>query len=618
MEQYKIVDDAKTRYPMGVTRLEDKLHLSVAARGEQVFLVLYRAGETEPCERIKFSSEMRIGDVWNLTLEGGNWDHLEYQLEVDGELKADPYGTGFTGREHWGDLEQAVQVPRCRLAEPEFDWEQDRPPELPFEELILYRIHVRGLTEHPSSRVRHKGTFRGVAEKIPYMKELGATGVEMMPPVEFQEVEIPKADSRNPYQKETGRKPEPTGKLNYWGYAPSYYFAPKAAFGSGRTAVETEIKQLVKELHKNGMELVIELYFSGEESAAFVLDVLRFWVREYHVDGIHLVGHGDWAAAASDPYLSRTKLFATAWGDVPGETNRHLGEYNDGFLVDMRRLLKGDEDQLNALIFRNRRNPKSCGVINYMAHTNGFTMMDMVSYDRKHNEDNGEDNRDGTDYNYSWNCGAEGPSRKRKVKADRRRQIRNALVLLFLSQGTPLLLAGDEFGNTKKGNNNSYCQDNEISWLNWNQLKTNRDIYEFARFMIQLRKDHPVFRMPQEPVNTDYLACGLPDLSYHGVNAWKPEFENYRRQLGMLYCGAYGKRVDGRKDDDFYVIYNMHWEPHEFALPRAKKPKKWRLCADTAADERNGMYPPGEEPLLEDQKQLTAAPRSIVILTARE
>ena len=206
-----------------------------------------------------------------------------------------------------------------------------------------------------------------------------------------------------------------------------------------------------------------------------------------------------------------------------------------------------------------------------MANTNGFTLMDMVSYDIKHNEANGEDNRDGTDYNQSWNCGAEGPSRKKRIMQMRRKQIRNALLMLFLSQGTPLLMMGDEFGRTKKGNNNSYCQDNDISWLNWSLLNSNSSIHEFVKHVIRFRKEHSVFHMEKEPALMDYRCVGLPDVSYHGLKTWCPMFDRFLRQLGILYCGKYGKKPDGREDDYFYVAFNMHWEPHEFALPNLPK-----------------------------------------------
>ena len=343
-------------------------------------------------------------------------------------------------------------------------------------------------------------------------------------------------------------------------YGAGYLFAPKASYTSGKEKEpEREFKDLVKEFHKNDIEVLVELYFTGEESAALAQEAVRFWVYEYHVDGVHLSGFAPAELLASDPLLADTKLLAGSWDGVRvpktaaasklRERRWHLGEYNEGFLTDMRRVLKGDEDQVGRLIYQTRRNPDAYGVINYMAATNGFTMMDMVSCEQKHNEANGENNRDGNDYNYTWNCGIEGTTRKRKIVQMRKKQLRNAFLLLFLSQGTPMFLAGDEFGNSQNGNNNAYCQDNEISWLNWHQLETNRDIYEFVKYMIAFRKAHPVFHLPVEPKNIDYLVCGHPDVSYHGVKTWCPEFENFRRQLGILYCGEYGRRADGTSDD---------------------------------------------------------------------
>jgi glycogen operon protein len=375
------------------------------------------------------------------------------------------------------------------------------------------------------------------------------------------------------------------------------------------------------------MEVIIELYFTGKENPAFVLDAVRFWAEEFHVDGIHLVGFAPNDLIGRDPYLSGTKLFSTSWMGVPGGHEKHLAEYNDGFLVDMRRALKGDEDEMNHLIFRSRRNPADFGVINYMANTNGFTLMDMVSYDTKHNEANGEGNQDGNSYNYSWNCGVEGHTRRKKIVELRRKQIRNAALMLFLSQGTPLLLAGDEFGNSKDGNNNSYCQDNEVSWLNWNLLKTNRDIYEFTKAVIAFRKSHPVFHMAGEPKIMDYLSCGRPDVSYHGVKAWRPEFENFRRQIGIMYCGEYGKKPDGTADDSFFVAYNMHWESHEFDLPNLPKKQKWYIVFNTDDKEFNGMYQEksgdGEDvekkggmPVMET-RQFEVPPRTIVVFVGK-
>lgn len=610
-------------FPPGAVKTEGGFHICTMAEGENVSLAVFETSGGKEKQRIfPFPERSRLGTMRTIRILGGDFSGLSYSLICDGTECPDPFGRAFTGREIWGDLSHVKHSLRTPFELSYFDWEDDKPLRIPYEDMILYRIHTRGLTMGPGGTDRKDrtagapGTFQAVRDKIPYFKELGITSLELMPPNEFEEVMMPDGSDGNPYGPE-----EPTGKINYWGYGPGLLFAPKASYAGGKPGKKDpslEFKELVKELHKNGLELIIELYFTGKESAAFISEAVRFWVREYHVDGVHLTGISSCQFLADDPWLSGTKLFAAFWEDDGSgretrESKRFLAEYNDGFLVDMRRLLKGDEDQMNGLIFRSRRNPKHMGVINYMAHSNGFTLMDSVSYEMKHNEANGENNQDGSDWNYTWNCGVEGPSRKKKVAAMRQKQLRNALLILFLSQGTPLLLAGDEFGASKGGNNNSYCQDNGVSWLDWRLLETNRELFEFTKQVIAFRKKHPVFHMSQEPAGMDYLVCGHPDVSYHGVKAWCPEFENFRRQLGIMYCGDYAKRPDGSSDDFFFTAYNMHWEPHEFALPKLPKGMKWHLAFNTDDKDRNGIYEEGKEPCLEQQKQFMVPARTIVV-----
>lgn len=616
-------------YPLGVTLVNGGAKVLVCAEADSCRLLLYRKGEAEPCETLEFDEKERIGNVWSMDLKRTGLEELEYCFEAGGKKFEDPFGREFSGREHWADTENRPECLRSRFVTEEFCWDGDRRPQIPLNETFLYRVHVRGFTRHDSSGVKAPGTFRAVMEKIPYMKELGVTAVELMPVTEFDEVMLPESGAAGPF-----RKPEPTGVINYWGYAPSLLLAPKAAYasGSGKSPVQ-ELKELIRELHKNGMECIPELYFTGKEHPQMVLHVLRYWVQEYHADGFRLSGFIRADMVAEDPFLADTKLFCSGWeGALPGRQccgypqaddgpvtvrKKHLAEYNDQFQTDMRRLLKGDEDMMNALAFRIRRNPPEYGTVNYMANTNGFTMMDMVSYDRKHNEKNGEDNRDGSDYNYSWNCGAEGPTRKRKVLLLRKKQLRNAFLLLFLSQGTPAVLAGDEFGNSQGGNNNAYCQDNEISWLDWNMSDMGRDILAFVRHASAFRKKHPVFHMDREPRLMDYRSLGRPDMSYHGVNAWKPEYENFRRQLGILYWGPYGKGKDGGEDDTFYVACNMHWEPHVFGLPNLPKGCRWHVAFDTSREAVNGFYEEEEEPPLKNQKETVVPPRTIMVLRSR-
>ena len=606
---------------MGLTRTDGGIHVSAVAAAKACSLLLFvkedkngKEARFREVRNIPFPEEGKTGHVWSMTLNGA-FDDLYYAFEADGKRFSDPYGRSFAGRERWGRLSHAKRLLLSPVAEPEFDWQGDRPLHIPYEDCIVYRAHVRGLTKHASSGTEHRGTFRGVVDKIPYFKELGITTLELLPAVEFQEVMMPENVEGNPYGTS-----EPTGRLNYWGYAKAGMFAPKASYADPGTNPVTEFKYMVRELHKAGLEVVPELYFSGKEVPEFVLETVRFWVREYHVDGIHLTGYAPTVLLAKDPYLADTKLWALSWeAEKPaaGE-KKHLGEYNDGFLIDMRRALKGDEEQMSSLIYRNRRNPAETGVLNFMAGTNGFTMMDMVSYDQKHNEANGENNRDGSDYNYSWNCGAEGHVRKKKIQELRSRQLRNAMLLLFLSQGTPVLLAGDEFGNSQNGNNNAYCQDNEISWLNWNLNKWDQALLDFVKHVIAFRKAHPVFHMEQEPRVMDYLACGHPDISYHGVNAWQPEFENFRRQIGILYCGAYAKKPNGENDDFFFVIFNMHWEPHSFALPNLPKNLVWSLAFDTSDSAAGGYYEEGQERQILNQKNYMVPSRSVLVFQGKK
>lgn len=636
-------------YPLGVTPIEDEIKILVQAEGKRVSLLLFRAGEEKAAETIEFKEEERIGDVWSMTLKGCDLTDMEYGFEVDGVWMADPCARMITGREKWGEPSDIERPVRARLLTEEFDWEGDKRPETPYSDTIIYRLHVRGFTKHPSSGVKAKGTFAGVREKIPYLKELGVTAVELMPVTEFDEIILPEPAPGVPGGKcgqaekcgqangreqagmpALGGKRKTSGRINYWGYGPSFLYALKAAYGTGKTRPEQEFKTLVKELHKENLECIAEMYFTGKEPAGMVLDVLRYWVQEYHVDGFRVSGFAPAAAIADDPFLKRTKLFAENWNEAMErrpkkgypmpETGRvtvrdkNLAEYNEQFQNDMRRFLKGDEGMLNSLAFRSRRNPADFGVINYMANTNGMTMMDMVSYDRKHNEDNGEENRDGNDCNFSWNCGEEGPTRKRKIKELRKRQLCNAFLLLFLSQGTPLILAGDEFGNSQNGNNNAYCQDNKTGWLDWKLLDTNRDLYEFVKGLIAFRKEHGVFHMDREPRIMDYKSCGRPDMSYHGEYVWRPEFENFRRQFGILYWGAYGRKADGSEDDTIYVIYNMHWEPHVFGLPRLADGQLWHVMYDTSKGPEKGCFAKDCEPVLEDQTQTVVSPRSIKVL----
>ena len=590
-------------YPLGVTQEENGVHILVQGRAGEVRLLLYRPGEKKPCEEISFDPKYRMGDVWELALDRTDFASFEYNFMIDGKIVTDPNARVTTGREKWADRKRAGKPVRGRILSEEFDWEDDVNPETPYAETILYKLHVRGFTAHASSGVSARGTYAGVMEKIPYLKELGITAVELMPVTEFDEIMMSSSGSSFHNAKQ-----EPTGYLNYWGYGPSYLYAVKTAYASRETmSAEGEFKTLVKELHKAGIECIPEMYFTGKELPGEILSVLRYWVEEYHVDGFHLTGFPDLSLAAEDPFLKRTKLFAENWNEVmnrrpkqgyvtPGDgavsvEEKNLAEYNMQFMEDMRRFLKGDEGMLSAFELRNRRNPMEYAVINYMANTNGFTLMDTVSYDRKHNEKNGEENRDGSDYNYSWNCGAEGPTRKKKIVELRKQLLKNAYLLLFLSQGVPLLMAGDEFGNSQDGNNNAYCQDNEISWTNWHLDKGRKELLAFVSKLIHLRLDHPVlhrrrFFTGREPGDDSNMIPQVEWFDHTGSIMDMDDWQNTHAFSMMIYLNGsdipevdwYGNRM---VDNDFILIFNAHYEPIMFTLPDERYGRKWQLVVDT-------------------------------------
>ncbi len=623
MGEHAMAKRTNMMYPLGVTITESGAKILVQAEAEKVTLFLFKAGEKESFEQFEFNEDQRIGDVWTMSLEGYDFAGLEYGFEADGEWFVDPCAKALTGRNVWGSVSADSRV-RARVADTSFNWDKDKRPSIPYSETILYRVHVRGLTKHPSSHVRNKGTYAGIVEMIPYFKSLGITSLELMPVTEFDEVMKDLVPSAVP-----GGKPElkPNGKLNFWGYGPSFLYAPKAAYGTGFMPAETEFKIMVKELHDAGLECIPEIYFTGEETVDQVLDVLRFWAQEYHVDGFKLSGAVPTAAIAADPFLTDLKLFASDWSEALAKKmenksraggqrtdgpvtvrEKRLAEYNDKFQMDMRKILRGDQGMVESLMEWTAKNPEDHAVINFMANTNGFTMMDMVSYDEKHNEANGEENRDGTDYNASWNCGIEGPTEVEKVNKLRKQQLYNAFLMLLLSQGTPLIMAGDEFGNTQGGNNNAYCQDNETGWLDWNQLEEHSDLFQVVREFIRFRKEHKVFHMDHAAKHTDHKSLGCPDVSYHGQSAWRPDLEYFRKQLGIMYWGGYAKKEDGTPDQTFYVAYNLHWGTHKLGLPRLPKGLIWQPMYDTS----------GGGAMVKDRIYAQIPPYTVVVFIALE
>ncbi len=596
---------------LGVTREGKDINFAVTVRdGGACSLLLYPRGENEPEAELEFTKDMQYGDLYAMKIRRFPIDQYEYNYRIDGTVVQDPYARSIAGREVWGKCPEGIHQVRCRAEFASFPWQGDHPLELPYEDCVLYMTHPRGFTMDPSSRVRHPGTFAGIREKIPYLRGLGITQLELMPVYEFAEAEAEEAPKKHMPVKKIS-----AGRLNYWGYGRACFFAPKASYSASGNPVR-ELKELVRELHKNGIELILEFYFPHMTSPALIRDCIRYWVTEYHIDGVHVNAQDTpLTDLAWEPRLSRTKIMSEyfplekIYEPDYSPKFRRLAEYNDDFMIKARCFLKGDEDTLWQISESMRRNPVQQAVINYITCHNGFTLTDTVSYDVKHNEDNGEDNRDGTDCNHSCNYGEEGPTSKKALQALRRRQMRNAFLLLLLSQGVPAIYGGDEMGNSQKGNNNAYCQDNDISWIQWSRKKYDRQMQEFVREAISFRGRHAAFGRRKPYRMSDYLSKGMPDLSYHGTRAWYGEFESYNRQMGILYAGEY------TGDRTLYVLYNMHMIEHEIALPTLPSGQSWYLLADTGREGASAFLEEEEKVLLEDQKMAAVPPRTIWILT---
>lgn len=571
-------------YPYGATAAGDVVQFCLPYnKKSRVILKIYDA-RGRMIHSINMNDYHVSGSVHSLKVTGLKAGEISYNYTVDGEIMKDPYVMRLKNGHKWGDFRKSAKNISCMVYDPSYDWEGDRPLKLDFNEVIGYMLHVRGFTKHTSSGVRGKGTFQGIIEKVPYLKELGITQIEIMPSYDFDECDVIQSYKSNAVD-EDGKSTGMEHRINYWGFKEGSYFVPKPQYSFSGDSV-TEFKDMVKALHRAGIELVMQFYFPHDINRNMIMDCLRFWVREYHVDGFHIYGIGlPLDVLATDPALTETKLYYERY-DAEGIytaagccVNGYLAEYNQDYLVDVRRFLKSDEDMLHKFLFRQRCNPERIKVINHLTSYDGFTLNDLVSYDYKHNEANGEDNKDGTGYNYSWNCGVEGSTRKNAILKLRMKQLKNAFCLLLLSQGTPMFMAGDEFMNSQGGNNNPYCQDNDVTWLNWKRNKRNTELYEYVRDLIALRRSHPILHMEKEATLLDSRSCGYPDISYHSENAWYPQMDTHIRHVGIMLCGNYAQ--GSREDDFFYIAANMHWEDHTFALPKLPKDAEWTYCIDT-------------------------------------
>lgn len=580
---------AEDRIALGVTKLSgNAVRISVWKQGaSQCDLWIYENRKKQIYPMFP-AEEWGMADYFTLCLTGeGIAERLQgltYDFVADGEHFADPYAKDIVGRDAFGRKPGNV---RGRFDFTEFDWKDENWTRLATDDMILYQCHVRGFTRHKSSGVMHPGTFSGLQEKIPYLKELGINTLLLLPVYDFDEW----------MRDENGTELK---KINYWGYTENaFYFAPKAGYASGEESVSVEFQQLVKILHQNGMNLLMDMYFKNQ-TPDFILSCLRYYALRFHVDGFRVNQEcmdAEWLKR--DPVLSHVKILGYHWEEeqagIPGQ--EHFLEMNDAFLVDARRFLKSDERQAEKFYRRFWEQKRGVGVVHYITQHNGFTLRDLISYDRKHNEDNGERNQDGTEYNYSWNCGAEGPSRKKEVNRKRACQQRNAFAMLLLGMASPMILAGDEFGNTQKGNNNAYCQDNAVTWLDWNLLEKNKELFCYVKQLIAFRKEHPLYHNRRYLMGMDVKGLGAPDVSCHGEEPWDAKFSYYSREMAVLYYGGYygGKSL--------YIAFNFHWESHEFFLPNVESNGRWKLLLDTSEEKEQKV----------EKGKYTMAPRSIAV-----
>ena len=581
----------------GASREEDGIRFTVSVpEGKEASLLLYDKNDVTKFWEVVFPKMAVSGNLRTIKVLDLSWNQYLYQYRIGTTLICDPYAHVVT--DGYGGMDFSV-----------FDWQGDTAPKLSYETCIMYHLHVRNFTKHPKSEIRHKGTLLGLQEKLPYLKDLGVNQLKLMP-IYPHEVTTEAFGEKDPLPSQMSLTSFHGKKRDFWGYEKGAFFAVNEAYCATADPAK-EMKSLVRACHEKDIEVLLDFYFTKDISVRYILDCLTYWKLEYHIDGFHILGRDDVLACLNtDAYLSSSKVLVSYIPEDTSCQNVYFAEHNDGFLVECRRLLKGDEGVLEAFAWRSRRNPADHAVVNYITNHDGFTLKDLVSYDIRHNEENGEDNRDGAEYNFSWNCGVEGESRKKAVTALRQSQMRNAILMLLFAQGTPMIMSGDEFGNSQRGNNNPYCLDNEISWVDWRAYRKNEEMVDFVKKAIAFRQAHPILHMCREPQMADHLSCGYPDMSYHSHRAWYGGFEYHSRQIGMMYCEKY---VD--KEDFIYMAYNLNPLSQELAMPKLPVSYRWTKMLDTSQKE---AFLPKPEKLPEDIKSMIFPARSITVLVGKK
>lgn len=684
----KFIKKPGNAHPAGATVLKDGVNFSVFSQdATEVELLLFEnPNDLEPTEIINLDPvNNRTFHFWHVFVENakpgmgyayrkaGPFDVNNGYRFCKNKVLIDPYSKGLANK-LWDrtnacgfDDNLQTSMRSIIVDHAGFDWEGDESPNIPMEKTVIYEAHVGGFTKDESSKVKNPGTFLGLIEKIPYLKELGITAVELLPVFEFDETEVGGLDGNG------------NRLSNYWGYSTIGFFTPHSKYCVNPEDGEhlNEFREMVKALHKAGIEVILDVVFnhSGEGNhegpylhfrgidnkiyyylspqsqeyyqnysgcgntincnhpvvEKFIIDCLQFWVKEMHVDGFRfdegsIMTRGEDGAPLQHPpviwelelseVFANTKLIAEAWdadglyqvGNFPGY---RWADWNGCFRDDTRRFVKGTPGFHAAMASRiggssdlydhSRHTPLNS--INFVACHDGFTLMDVVSYNYKHNEDNGEGNRDGMDDNMSWNCGAEGPVDDADIIAFRKKQIKNFFTILMLSRGVPMILMGDEVGRTQNGNNNAYCQDNQISWFNWNDLKTNKDIFQYAKKMIKFRSENKSLHH-KEFYTGQINGNGVKDIEWHGTKLFSPDWENNSLKVLAFTIGGIGSN-----SRDLHVMMNFNYFPLPFEIPVPKEGKKWILFSDTSVDDAKN-----KKEKTVDQTEYQVNPYSIVIL----
>lgn len=583
--------------------------VAIAPTTKKAAIILFDKASKKKLYDIELINDFSMGRVYSIEISDVDVDSICYLIKEDDKVYVDPYATAVIGRDSWADekgrksSDYKVYSGISHLEKPWKDTDIYIEPT----DMVIYKLHMRGFTAGMGMSASRVGSYKGVLSKLSYLKELGITSIEFMPLYDFEELFLESKMTISPKGK-VSEITEFTGKRNYWGFGEANYFAPKASYFGGADKCVDAMRDLVSTLHKNGFEAIMEMAFAKDTPAEMMLECLRYYVRYFHIDGFHIVGcNGPIERIAIDPFLADTKIF---YEYIPEEIlfkesgKKHLFIYNDSFMNVTRQI----ENHMNGSMiqFANhmRRQNSAYGFVNYMANVNGFSMWDSFSYGEKHNFDNGEDNRDGTNTNFSFNYGIEGKTTNRMINANRFREMRNAFTALMLAQSVPLFVAADEVAATHLGNNNPYCQDNKMGYTVFSKTKSKEELRSFVKELVAFRKNHKCLRSEEPFLMNDYRHLGLPDMSFHGTEPWMMSIGEEQKALGVLYNGAY---VD--ESEEVFVCYNYHYDSVNMALPLLAPGKRWRLCFNTA--EYDGDFSPKP---IHDQQSINVPGNSISVL----